>query len=323
MSRAFCSLPPSRAVAAITMIFLCGIAGQLWTVRPADGLRILAVETIAGKSHWNFMRNVLRALTDSGHTVTVFTPFPDGDRANYTEVDMSTTIPIKLNMDLAEILDKFVAITSLVPFSVQISKMLCNIIFTDDRMLAVLQRDSGTDDFDVIIVEPLGSDCVSYMATRLNLPMIYVIPSPMITHFERAFLGHVPNPATTSHMFARYAVPRSFAQRFTNTVMLAYTMFSVAYNDWSLSRADPRPYDDKPFVRPAAVFVNSHYITEQPSPTLPNVVQVGGVHLEHPKGIPHVRKMRIASRTSRGSCRTPLSLSIHNATIKLIKLDNN
>lgn len=275
---------------AISTILLCGLAGH-WTVQPADGLRILAVESIAGKSHWNFMRNVLRALTDSGHAVTVFTPFTDGNRANYTEVDMSTVIPIKLNMDLSEIFEKFATTTSIIPFSVQLSRMLCDIIFAHDRMKTILQRDNGTDEFDVIIIEPLGSDCVSYVATRLDLPMIYVIPSPMITYHERAFLGHVPNPATRSHLLAGHAVPASFTQRFTNTVMLAYTMFSVAYNDWSLGRANPKPYDDRPSVRPSALFINSHYITEPPSPTAPNVVQVGGLHLENPKGIPHVRKI--------------------------------
>lgn len=53
-----------------------------WT--PVDAANILAVETIPGKSHWNVMRSVLRALTERGHTVTVFTPFVDGDRDGYT-----------------------------------------------------------------------------------------------------------------------------------------------------------------------------------------------------------------------------------------------
>lgn len=44
-----------------------------------DTLQILAIENVAGKSHWNFMSAVLRSLTDVGHNVTVFTPFPDGN----------------------------------------------------------------------------------------------------------------------------------------------------------------------------------------------------------------------------------------------------
>lgn len=264
-----------------------------WTV-PTDSARILAVESIAGKSHWNFMRAVLRALTDNGHTVTVFTPFPDGDRANYTEVDLSPVFPIKLDLDVSEIIEKFIDPRSIVPLCVVISRTLCDAIYDHDRMKDILQNgdqsgDGSNNEFDVILVEPLGSDCVSYMATKLGLPMIYVIPSPLITHYERDFLGNIPNPAVVSHLLAGHAVPRTFVQRFTNTILSAYTMFSIKYNAYKLAQADPKPYDFVTPVQPSAVFVNTHFISEISRPTPPNVIQVGGVHLEQPKSIPHVR----------------------------------
>lgn len=283
-----------RCKMAISII--AAVAGLLqWAPVSVDGIRVLAVESIAGKSHWNFMRAVLRALTDSGHTVTVFTPFPDGGRENYTEVDMSPVFPIKLDLEVPEILEKFVHTTTLMPLVVTMSRILCNTIFDNDRMKAILRGDGGDpdNDFDVILVEPLGSDCVSYMATRLGLPMVYLIPSPLITHYERDFLGHVPNPSAVSHLMAGHAVPESFVQRFTNTVLLAYTTFSVKYNTWRLARTDPRPYDFVTAVQPSAVFVNSHFISEASRPTPPNVIHVGGVHLEPPKSIPHVRKPTI------------------------------
>lgn len=55
-------------------------------IQSGNTARILAIETFAGKSHWNFMSAVLRAMTDNGHNVTVFTPFVDGNRENYTEI---------------------------------------------------------------------------------------------------------------------------------------------------------------------------------------------------------------------------------------------
>lgn len=41
-------------------------------------LRVLAVQTVAAESHWNFMRGVLHALAVRGHAVTVYTPFIEG-----------------------------------------------------------------------------------------------------------------------------------------------------------------------------------------------------------------------------------------------------
>lgn len=256
--------------------------------RDADGLRILAVESIAGKSHWNFMRAVLRVLTDNGHEVTAFTPFPDGDRHNYTEVDMSGVFPIKLGMDVSQIFDQFVDPMSLLPLIAQMSRMLCNIIYDNDRMKDVLSA-RPDDRFDLVIIEPLASNCVSHVASTLRVPMIYVVPSPMITHAEREYLGHVPNPATVSHLLARHGVPGTFVQRLGNAVLLAYSMFMVKYTEWTLKRAEPRAYDFSTPVQPSAIFVNTHLITEAPRPMSPNVVQVGGLHLEQPKGIPSVR----------------------------------
>lgn len=281
----------SRTFAALLLLLLLLVAGPL--TMSADGMRVLAVETIAGKSHWNFMRAVLRSLTDAGHAVTVFTPFPDGDRDNYTEVDTSAAFRMKLDVDLAEVLEKFAEPSSILPLIVTVSRSLCDAIFRDDRMVAAMRPSSdGGSSYDMVIVEPVGSECVSHAATAMGLPLVFVVPSPMISHFEGAFLGHVPNPAVVSHLMAGHAVPRSFVQRFGNAVLLAYSVFAVRYSEWSLKReaaAAPKPFDVLEPVRPSAVFVNSHFATEVSRPVPPNVVQVGGLHLEQPKSLPSVR----------------------------------
>lgn len=275
---------------ASRLLLLLVVAGPLTTPPPADGMRVLAVETIAGKSHWNFMRAVLRSLTDAGHAVTVFTPFLDGDRDNYTEVDTSAAFRMKLDVDLAEVLEKFAKPSSILPLIVTISRSLCDAIFRDDRMVAAMRPSSdGGSVYDMVIVEPVGSECVSHAATAMGLPLVFVVPSPMISHFEGPFLGHVPNPAAVSHLMAGHAVPRSFVQRFGNSVLLAYSVFLVRYAEWSLKRQDaaaPKPFDVLEPVRPSAVFVNSHFATEASRPLPPNVVQVGGLHLEQPKSLP-------------------------------------
>lgn len=281
-----------RAVVTVACC-LSLVAGPWMMPQPVDGMRVLAVETIAGKSHWNFMRAVLRALTDAGHTVTVFTPFLDGDRDNYTEVDTSAAFRMKLDVDLSEVMDKFVEPSSILPLIVTISRSLCDAIFEDDRMKEAMRppADRGDDGYDVVFVEPVASECVSHAATVLGLPLVFVIPSPMISYYERSFLGHVPNPAVVSHMMADHAVPRTFVQRFRNTVLLAYSVFVVRYTEWSLKRDDaPKPYDTLAPVRPSAVFVNSHYATEASRPVPPNFVHVGGLHLEKPKSLPTVRE---------------------------------
>lgn len=84
-------------ISHVSVISMAVIAFSGLCVSPVENARILAVETIGGKSHWNFMSAVLLSLTDAGHGVTVFTPFLDGQRVNYTEVDTSKTFELVLN----------------------------------------------------------------------------------------------------------------------------------------------------------------------------------------------------------------------------------
>ncbi|VVC36213.1 UDP-glucuronosyl/UDP-glucosyltransferase [Cinara cedri] len=260
-----------------------------WTAAPvADTARVLAVETMCGKSHWNFMSSVLRALTDAGHSVTVFTPFPEGDRENYTELDTSAGFPSTGDQDVTMMLKNFSDPYKFVRTFSTVSKWICKAIYDDDRLAAIM-RDGGMGGlpFDVLIIEPvLGVDCVSHIAAALHLPAIYVIPSPMITFEEPKFTGYVSNPAYVSHLMARHAVPGTFVQRLSNIVLSVYTAVTINYNDWSEKTRDPRPYHLSPPVGPSIIFQNSHYITEAARPVPPNVIDVGGIHLRPAKSLP-------------------------------------
>lgn len=50
------------------------------------------------------MEGIIRALTEHSHQVTILTPFPKGDRENYTEIDVSneTFSMIRLDIDLVQ-----------------------------------------------------------------------------------------------------------------------------------------------------------------------------------------------------------------------------
>lgn len=257
----------------------------------ADALRILAIENIPGKSHWNFMSAVLRALTDAGHDVTAFTPFPDGDRDRYTEVDISSHLPMKMGKKAMESITTFGDLQFILPLIVNMTRDFCRIIYNTPRMRDILQRrsnDRPANRFDVVITEITTSECASYVAATLGVPMIYVIPSPMITHMERTIFGHSVNPATVSHLMARHAVPSTFARRFANVVLFVYSAFVVARKDEELRSTDPQPYDLVKPLKPSVVFTNTHYITEAARPMPPSVVEVGGIHLQTPKSIPAV-----------------------------------
>ncbi|XP_060835305.1 UDP-glucosyltransferase 2-like [Rhopalosiphum padi] len=271
--------------AVLTLVLL--IAACQW-VPLAEGARILAVQTVGAKSHWNFMSEVLRSLTDAGHSVTVFTPFPDGDRENYTEVDMSKEFPVKRDLNLERIMEIYSRPVTYFYMLTVLDSMCCDAVYRN-REFDKLVHGGGDDSdwkFDLIIMEPRSLDCTSYLANALNLPIIYTIPTPMMTVAERSFTGHLSNPASVSHIMALHAVPKTFVQRFVNVALLVYSTLRTKYDGWIMKMTYPKRYQLSPKVNPAVIFLNSHYITEASRPVPPNLIEVGGIHLKPKSKIP-------------------------------------
>lgn len=257
-------------------------------ILPVENARILAVETIGGKSHWNVVSAILRVLSENGHHVTVFTPFTDGNRENYTEVDLSKAYELKVNLNITETLQKWANPRSMIDFLRMEGRHYCDVVYGNDRMKKIIENNERSN-FDLVIIESIGINCVSYLATKLDLPMIYLITSPSITYNEFFTMGYIPNPAAISYFFASYAVPKTFVQRLSNTALMAYSTLSMAYDNWRFKYFNSKPYDLMTnTVQPSLIFLNSHFISEASRPFPPNVIEVGGIHLKPVKSIPNV-----------------------------------
>jgi len=253
----------------------------------------LAVNTIAGRSHWNYVSSILRVLSNNGHQVTMFTPFPDGERANYTEVDTSIDHGQEfVGLDLIDTMNLWTNPISMIKFFKNQRTFMCDKMYKNVQLNKIMENNENSN-FDMVIIENVGFDCESYLAHRLNLPVIYLISSPMVTFAERSILGDIPNPATISHLYAYHAIPKTFSQRFFNTLLLGYNIIVLSVDKWIRKyNTMNRPYDlDTSTIQPSLIFLNSHFISEASRPFPPNAIQVGGIHLKPPKGIPNVSKI--------------------------------
>lgn len=273
-----------------TVLFV--LVAVSWTcISLTETMNVLAIETITGKSHWNFMSALLRALTDNGHRVTAFTPYPDGERINYTEIDIADEISaVDRDIDSPSyVLENFRRSAVMIPLVMNMTRYVCDVIYANAKMKEVLANGPGRGLYDLIITERVASECVTYAAAMLNVPVVFSAPSPMKTTIEHSVTGDVPNPATVSHVMAYHSVPRTFVQRFTNTLFFAYSVFLNERKEREMKTTDSRHYDLVAPVKPSIVFLNTHDITEAPRPLPANVVQVGGIHLRPPNDIPEVR----------------------------------
>ncbi|KAL5240578.1 hypothetical protein ACI65C_007988 [Semiaphis heraclei] len=266
-----------------TLLFIA-VINVSWSVTPITAMNILAIEPITGKSHWNFMSALLRALTDSGHHVTAFTPLPDGERINYTEIDISSEISaLDVGIDSKFIMENFRKSTVMIPLVMNWTRCICDIINEHPKMKdIILNGGEDSSGYDLIIVERAASECVTYVAAKLDVPIIFSSPSPLKTTIEYSLIGSGPNPATVSHVMAYHSVPRTFFQRLTNSLFFVYSAFLNTRKESEMKTNHPSEFDLEEPVKPSLVFVNTYYLTEAPRPFPPNVIQVGGIHLQQP-----------------------------------------
>lgn len=273
-----------------TALLLC--VGLLSALRfePAACERILAVAPIKARSHWNMMRGVLRALTNRGHHVTAFTPFPDGDRENYTEFDISDELQTIVRLDIGVVHELLTDHADLITFVHDYSRENCASVYSNDGLRRIMaDAAAAAPKFDVVVVEFMASECVSYLSSRLNVPLVYVTPPPLISYGDHMASGHIANPACVAHTLIGHSVPRTFAQRFANAVLSVYTAAMLQLKISASETADRRPFDATEPAKPSIVFSNAAtFVTDAPRPVPPNVIQVGGIHLNPPERIPHV-----------------------------------
>lgn len=279
------SMSMKKITKLLTIIFCVGICAS-WNFKPVACEHILAISMINAKSHWNFMQGILRALTNHGHQVTVFTTFTDGNRENYTEIDLSKELDSLVHLNIDMVHNELTDYTDLIRFIYSLSRENCVTIYKNDVIQKIMADTKSK--FDVIFVEFIASECVSYLSSKLNIPLVYVTPPPLISYAEHLFLGEYSNPAYVAHTLIDYSVPRTFYQRFANTMLFFYTSCLLQIITFISSKMDRQPFDLIEPVKPSIVFSNAHYITDAPRPILPNVIPVGGIHLSPPKRIPDV-----------------------------------
>lgn len=109
--------------------------------------------------------------------------------------------------------------------------------------------------------------------------------------------GLFGNPWTTSYtstLNVPLAFPKTFWDRLTNTYDHVYTNVQSWWYDRAATAIGKKYFgEDAPDAyelmrQISLVFVNSHFTFHQPRPWIPNLVEIGGIHVTNPKPLPKV-----------------------------------
>lgn len=150
-----------------------------------------------------------------------------------------------------------------------------------------------------VFTEIFGADCDAGFAHHFGAPLLSVMSSSHLPwSYDR--VGGPDNPSYTPTIVTRAAGAMDFGERVANALHYAYFKLAWTYHsEWpadELLRENFGP--DTPYVgdivrNTSMVFVNGHHALDGPGPLVPNMVEIGGIHLKRPEPIPKVR----------GSCR--------------------
>ncbi|XP_054256880.1 UDP-glycosyltransferase UGT4-like isoform X1 [Macrosteles quadrilineatus] len=243
------------------------------------------------KSHHNFLRPVMKALAAAGHEVVNYTPFPlDKPPPNYTDIFLENIKP-----DCKELADYFIEITDFPEWKCVDLYWPLHLLtypwFIEDPKVQELL--TGKDKFDLIFIEGTTvHEHTLVMGRIFNAPIIslqtFALNNFLNSHAGNDYqLSYIPDTCLS------LSNRMSFQDRLFN----AFTSIRGLYHYHnsqlrSLEAMMKKAFPDLPPIAEMARnislhFVNDHVTADYAQPRPPNVIGVGGIHIEPNKPLPN------------------------------------
>ncbi|XP_049963431.1 UDP-glycosyltransferase UGT5-like [Schistocerca serialis cubense] len=255
----------------------------------AGAANILAPVWFVSPSHFVMLGRLFSELAARGHNVTVLSHFPrQAPQPNYTDISIAGSLPSyadKITMDLVEMVSS--------PFG-----LLYNWHFCMDACRTVYEHPEveklvhSQDHYDLVIAEIFYVDCMAVFAHKFRAPLVGIVTSMAFpTAYDR--MGNPDHPAYMDSYFSPHSAPFTFWQRVKNSFLHVAARFC----DWWFAErgmdqllaevfGDAVPPIREIVRNTSLLLVNSHWSAGHPVPTVPGLVEVGGLHVKEPKPLP-------------------------------------
>ncbi|KAH8248256.1 hypothetical protein KR038_009705 [Drosophila bunnanda] len=254
-----------RSFAAIAFVFLAFGACPFET----ESAKILAALPFPGQSQYIFMKTYLMTLATRGHQVTVINAFANSATPNMRFIEVPKLLQCYEEMEVNwfKVLPKLVVIT-----------------LEDDGVQALLK--SG-ETFDLVLVEMELVEALYGLAEHFNASLAGFLSFGTHDLVDEA-LGNVSpisyNPIVTSSRTDQMTFPQRLANHYEYLVDKAYRHFvhlPVMNKLYEKYFTGAKLTMGEAINSISLVLLGDHFSLGHSRPLLPNMIEVGGMHISH------------------------------------------
>ncbi|CAG9767335.1 unnamed protein product [Ceutorhynchus assimilis] len=286
-------------VVVLQILFICSLSSWQYS----NGAKILGIFSLPARSHYSLAEKLMKGFARVGHDITMVAPYPTENLPkNVTWEDIIVEGVVekhKANMVGLMLKDSHrSAMEKLIIYQHTVLNHVNQTLFSF-KVKALL---SPTNKFDIVIIAMLYNEAHKYYAHYFECPLI-VLGSMGATPFLNNIVSNPSPPSYVQYYLGAEDFSfDNFWHRFSNFFDYIFD-FLVDYfyirpvQNKLLQRAFPGapPVDEIPT---SLVFINSHESFMEPVPLVPNMIPIGGYHVEQPKQLPKDLKQFLDGATN-------------------------
>ncbi|KAH8294627.1 hypothetical protein KR018_000627, partial [Drosophila ironensis] len=260
------------------------ILGLLLSLGCSNGYHFLMILNSPGRSHFNVGHALAKGLVNSGHEVTVVSVFPLKKLVpGYHDINVPNVIT-SMKGDIAALWDSInKPLTQKLIDHYQMGFRVTRGLFEDPNFQDLLKSNRS---FDAVICETFYNDAHYGLAEHFRAPLIGLSTGGGLT-FITDMVGS-PAPASfVPHIMLPFNDHMSLYERLVNVAFLAYERLLLDY--YYLPGQEKLYKEFFPENRhcfyemrrnASLVLINQHVSLSFPRPYAPNMIEVGGMHID-------------------------------------------
>lgn len=183
----------------------------------------------------------------------------------------------------------------------------------------------SNESFDLVMTEEFAIPGLLGVAAHFNAKSM-LVNSLRTGTWSNYYFGNPEEPSTIPYVFSRYVPPMSLLERCRNLLDIIAEYFMREWimlpkQDEILHKYLPHVPKVQELVRSQSLMlVNSHVSFELPVPMLPNIVEIGGYHVEEPKPLQKDLK-KVLDEAEDGIIFFSLGTNIQSSDLKTQKIE--